>query len=156
MRNTGRYMADNAGPVPHRIPLWERGFGLAVLLMAMGVVDYGLRRRDAGSTASPEGDPAKQLLLLVVYGATLVLIARRWQSVIRVIEADELLWAVVAVALASVVWSSLPDVTLRRSLALLGATLFGAYFAARYKLKEQLGLVGWAMGIVIVLNFLIE
>jgi hypothetical protein len=69
-----------------------------------------------------------------------------------VAQKDFLIWVLVGIALASAIWTVAPDITLRRSLLLLGTTLFGIYLAMRYSLREQLQLLSWALGLVILLS----
>jgi O-antigen ligase len=44
--------------------------------------------------------------------------------------------------------------TITRSIGIAGTTLFGIYLATRYSLKQQLQLLGWMLGIAIVLSLL--
>jgi exopolysaccharide production protein ExoQ len=60
----------------------------------------------------------------------------------------------VAIAVLSFFWSDAPELTLRRSIALVGTSLFGVYFASRYSIKQQLQLLGWTFGIAIVLSLI--
>lgn len=48
----------------------------------------------------------------------------------------------VGLAIISVTWSELPEVTISRVAALIGTTIFGIYLANRYTLKEQIVLLG--------------
>jgi O-antigen ligase len=50
----------------------------------------------------------------------------------------------------SVAWSSIPLITLRRSLSLLGSTIFGVHIGLRFKLNQQVRLLVWALGICAV------
>lgn len=134
--------------------LFEKVF-VVVSLLLFSDAFISLMRRQAGFVLdSTEGDPVMQLFLFGVYIVTLFLILLRWQNTIQVAIAEPLLMLLLAFALISVLWSFAPMVTLRRSVALVGTTLFGVYLATRYSLKEQLQLLAWALGIATVLSFL--
>ncbi|MBE9198540.1 MULTISPECIES: O-antigen ligase [unclassified Nodularia (in: cyanobacteria)] len=90
-----------------------------------------------------------QLVFLVIYLVTFCLLVLRWKKVINVITKDGLIWALVILALFSIFWSDVPNLTRTRSIALFGTTLFSLYLASRYTLKEQLQLLAWTFGIAI-------
>lgn len=91
---------------------------------------------------------------LLNYAITLILIAVHWKRMFFVATRDKLLLLFVVIALASFLWSNVPTDTLRRSLYFLGTTLCGVYLAARYSWREQLRLLGWTLGILVVLTIL--
>ncbi|MFE1744021.1 O-antigen ligase family protein [Coleofasciculus sp. H7-2] len=96
------------------------------------------------------GDGIMQVLLFGIYGITFFFI--RWQKVVWAVTKEKLAFVLVTFALSSVVWSVAPPVTLRRSIALVGTTIFGTYLATRYSLKDQLRLLAWALGIACLLS----
>lgn len=102
------------------------------------------------SSATSDGVFALQLPFYFIYAVTLCLIFFRWKRFINAATKSKLLLLFVAIAQASVLWSDEPFVTLRRSSAALGTTLFGLYFATRFNLKEQLHLLAWAFGLAAV------
>lgn len=130
--------------------LVEKAFVVfSLLLSTSALIPLLLGSEDPSTSLS---DPITPVFTLVVYIVTLFLATLRWKSFVRVAPKDMLIWLLVGIALASVFWTSAPDITLRRSIALLGTTLFGAYLAARYSLREQLQLLGWTLGIVVLLS----
>jgi exopolysaccharide production protein ExoQ len=128
-------------------------FVLLVLLLSSGALLPLLRPGDENTEGN---DPVIQALFAGIYVVTLLLILLRWKVVAYVATRDKLLLALVGVALISVLWSVTPEVTLRRGIALVGTTLFGAYLATRYSLREQLRLVAWVMGIAALLSLLVS
>lgn len=98
-------------------------------------------------------DPYTPILFLGIYLVTFLLIIQRWKSFVHVAQKDIWIWLLVAIALASALWTVAPDITLRRSLLLLGTTGFGVYLATRYSLREQLQLLAWTFSLVIILSF---
>ncbi|BAY46352.1 O-antigen polymerase [Scytonema sp. HK-05] len=99
-------------------------------------------------------DPYTPILFLGIYIVTLLLIIQRRKSFVRIAQKNIWIWLLVGIVIASVLWSVAPDITQRRSFLLLGTTLFGVYLAMRYTLREQLQLLAWVCGIVIILSIL--
>ena len=60
------------------------------------------------------------------------------------------LFALVFYAGLSTAWSQDPNLTFRRSLLLLGTTLFGVYFGSRFELKEQIHILAWTFLLLLV------
>ncbi|MEM0326366.1 MAG: O-antigen ligase [Desulfurococcaceae archaeon] len=87
-----------------------------------------------------------------LYGMTFLLILGRLPHFIKLALKDKLLLLLVGLAFISVAWSREPAVTLRRSLALIGTTLFGMYLAMRFSLREWLTLLAWALGLAALLS----
>jgi O-antigen ligase len=96
----------------------------------------------------------RQVFWLSVYGTTALLLMVRWQGAIAVAQRAKLLWLLLGIVFLSIVWSDAPSVSIRQSVALMGTTLFGIYLATRYRLKEQLHLLGWVFGIAAVLSLI--
>lgn len=95
-----------------------------------------------------------RLLYTLTYIVSLSLIALRWKKVAYVFSKDKFIWALMGVCVLSSFWSSDPDTTVRRVIALLGTTIFGLYLASRYTLKEQLKLCAYMLVISAVMCFL--
>lgn len=134
--------------------VFEKAFTVLSLLLFSDAFISLLRRRAGFVLDSTEGDAVMQVFLFGVYVVTCFLILVRWQKTLQVAMAEPLLMVLLAIALLSVLWSVAPMVTLRRSIALVGTTLFGVYFATRYSLKEQLKLLLWTLGIATLLSYL--
>jgi exopolysaccharide production protein ExoQ len=93
-----------------------------------------------------------QASYLGIYGITCLFVAAQLKRFIYVSTREPLLLLLVGLACLSVLWSVAPEVTLRRSFALLGTTIFGAYLTMRFSLREQLQLLAWALGIAALLS----
>ena len=131
----------------------DKCFVVLVLFLATGaLIPLLALERSGGTVDLVEGDPVNQVIWSGLFMITSLLIAMRWRRFVRVATQDKFLLLLVGIALASVLWSVAPAVTLRRDVGLLGTTLFGAYFAARYEPKEQLRLLAWALGIAALLS----
>ncbi len=143
----------------------EKGFTVLVLLLSTGafLTLQGVQPESAGFIEpAQEGNSISRFIWLGVYVVTLSLVAVRWK---RFVYADLrsrrllllmalLLLLLVGLAFASILWSAAPEVTLRRSIALVGTTVIGIYFAMRYSVGEQLRLLAWALGIAALLSLL--
>lgn len=106
------------------------------------------------ATDANEGILVIQIPFYFIYVITLLLMVLRWRKVIHAITKEQVTLILVGVALASIFWSYNPSITLRRSIALLGTTLFGMYLATRYSIKEQLHLLAWTLGLATVSSFM--
>ena len=133
------------------MPATSRLFVVLVLLLS-STATFAVFQ---GTEADPaQGSSTIQAIWLMVYAITFTFIALRWRLLFRIFARNKLLLLLVMLVLASVLWSAAPEVTLRRSIALLGTTLFGAYLSARYTLGGQIRLLAWALGIAAVLSLL--
>lgn len=81
------------------------------------------------------------LILLPFYRETLFLMRRNW-----------FVTALVLLASVSCSWAAIPTFVLRRSVAVLGATLVGFALAIRFSLEDQLRLMSWVFRIIAVLS----
>jgi exopolysaccharide production protein ExoQ len=134
------------------VDVLEKCFVVVALFLFTGALIPLLRLQSGASQDLIQGDPVSQAVFLGIYGIAFAFILRRWKQFIQVATRDKLLLLLVGVALVSVLWSYAPAVTLRRDVAMLGTTLFGAYFATRYEPREQLRLLAWALGIAALLS----
>lgn len=150
-------MTKDSLEAPELIPLkstTEKGFAVLVLLLFSGAL-LPFLWLEGGTFTEPDassGDPRVQVVWFIIYLVTFFLLAARWQYAVQVAARNKLLWVLVGIALTSVLWSDVPDITLRHGVALIGTTAFGLYFAARYKMSEQQRLLGWALAIAAVLS----
>jgi exopolysaccharide production protein ExoQ len=92
---------------------------------------------------------------VVIYLITLFLLIVRWKRVISVLSSNKLIWLLMGVICFSYFWSVNPGQTLRFTVYALGTTSFGLYLAIRYTLRQQLSLIGWTYGLLLVLSLLL-
>ncbi len=86
------------------------------------------------------------------YVISLILLAVYWKKALYLLTKDKLLLLLLGVISCSVIWSTAPDMTINRSVALIGTSIFGFYLTTRYSLRQQLYLLGWSFGAIIVLS----
>jgi exopolysaccharide production protein ExoQ len=131
---------------------FEKVFVVVVILLSTGALLPLLHRETSAILDVIQGDRRSQIVWASVYGITILLVAMRWRQVAYTATRDKLLLLLLGIAIVSVLWSVAPELTLRRSVALVGTTLFGAYLATRYSTNELLRLLAWALGIVVLLS----
>jgi exopolysaccharide production protein ExoQ len=90
----------------------------------------------------------------VIYLITFCLLVLRWKEVLPVISRSKFVWLLFGLAALSIFWSYSPDLTRTRVVALFGTMMFSLYLASHYSLKEQLHLLGWIFGAIIVASLL--
>lgn len=122
----------------------ERVFTVLALLLFSGALVSILSRQ----SSQAEGNFLFQALAFIVYVSSVSLLAIRWRGFTRLPKNFfQPVLLLVGFAITSYFWSEVPSITLRRSVALLGTTIFGIYFGTRYTAKQQLYLLAWAFGI---------
>jgi O-antigen ligase len=134
--------------------LFERAFVVIALLFYSGaLVSFIPGARSSLLAAHP-------LVLLVqatantAFAISLFLIAQRWKYAIAICIKEKLLWVLVSLIVASILWSDLPTETFINVLPFLRVTVFGIYFATRFCLRDQIKLLTWVFAIAAVLSLL--
>lgn len=95
--------------------------------------------------AALEGDTRTEVILAVIYGsvALFCLVQYRWTAWLLV--HSPALTGLSLIACISFLWAETPDLVFRRSISLLGTTLFGVLLAARLNFAEQLRITRLAL-----------
>jgi len=104
---------------------------------------------------STQSNPLQKLFRLLSYIILLFFISFQWKKFLYVLTKDLALVLLILTAVISVFWSVNPELTLEHSKGLVRSTLFGAYLATRYTLREQLKMFAWALGIAALLSIVI-
>ena len=110
-----------------------------------------------GSIGGEEGDVDSvflRVVFLAIYAISLALLAFRSQRTLYFLKGNIWLTLLVVMAVLSVSWSTVPDITFRKTISLIGTTLFAVYLASRYSFQEQLEIYGWTFGIAIFFSFI--
>lgn len=94
------------------------------------------------------------LTYLLTYMISGFLLLLRWKKVVYFISKDRIVWVLVGIAIASVLWSFSPARTLKSCIGLIGTTFFGLYLGTRYSIRDQVKLLGLAYGLIIVFSIL--
>lgn len=95
-----------------------------------------------------------RIAFLLIYFLAFALLVFRKQRTFAFLRTNLWLLFLIGLAIASITWSSIPDITLRKVVALIGTTLFGIYLASSFNFEQQLKLYGWTFGISIFFSFI--
>ncbi|MGF1493513.1 MAG: O-antigen ligase family protein [Microcoleaceae cyanobacterium] len=87
-----------------------------------------------------------------MYGVTFLLLAARWRRSLAYLMRDPLLVVMLGLTIFSFLWSDFPKFSLRNSIVACQTASVGIYMASCYSVKQQLKLIGWAMGIAAFLS----
>ncbi|MCU0549923.1 MAG: O-antigen ligase family protein [Leptolyngbya sp. Prado105] len=113
----------------------------------------GLSASTSETEAAGDSNPTLLLMQLVILAVFAVLSALRWRKFLPAAMKVPLCWALPILATLSTQWSEVPDLTLRRGLLLIGATMIGVYWSIRYPLITILKLVAWGFGLAVIGSF---
>lgn len=110
--------------------------------------------------SSASSDPTRANFVLLVgqiltYGVVAGLLILHRRQALDYLRNTKIIWAVVAMAFLSVLWSDEPGFAFRRCLNMTASSGLGLYLACRYSSKELLKLLGWALAISIVGSVLV-
>ena len=109
---------------------------------------------------SQSADPTQQNRIMlacqiIVYGVVAVLLIVHRRQALLYLRNTKLLWAVVALAFLSVLWSDVPAFAFRRCLNMAATSGLGLYLVCRYSPRQLLRLLGWAFVVAIVCSVLV-
>jgi exopolysaccharide production protein ExoQ len=137
------------------LSLLEYGFGVGSLLVYSGGVIVLVT---SGGQQEYEDIAYDNSLIRIayftIYGITVLLLSLRWRKTLQTLRQDYWIFSLVLLAGISFIWSFEKSNTLKDIFTITGSSLFGLYLASRYTLKQQLELMSWTYGIVIVLSFI--
>ena len=91
---------------------------------------------------------------LLIYIVTFCLLAVRWKRVLSTAFNNKSLWVLLGIVCFSYFWSINPSQTMRFAIYAIGTSGFGLYLATRYTLSEQLNLLAWTYGLLLILSIL--
>ena len=108
----------------------------------------------AYATNASQADPTALPIMVLVYACFLPFLFANKAVIGRAAKYPVGVWAMVALAYCSALWSKLPASTVKQSTILLATTAFGVYFGARFKVSEQIRILAIALGWAIALSAL--
>jgi exopolysaccharide production protein ExoQ len=135
----------------------EKAFTVISLIHYLGgpllvILSGGVSEGDEGD--DPTSFALINTLFSIIYLIAASLLALRWKKVLPFLLKGGLVWVLLIFAVFSIFWSAGPDITKTRIVALTGTMIFSLYIASRYSLKEQLQLMGWTFGIVVITSII--
>jgi exopolysaccharide production protein ExoQ len=106
--------------------------------------------------AYAQGSPAMQACWASIYVVALVRALPLRHRILRVMQSNPTLLALMLLALVSFSWSIEPMLTLRRAIALLFTTVFAVDFGVRYSVEKQLQLITVTIGTALFVSALVS
>jgi len=110
------------------------------------------------SSESSDPTQANSALLagqIVVYSIVVVLLIIHRRQAMLYLRNTKLLWAIVALAFLSVLWSDVPGFTFRRCVNLAATSGFGLYLACRYSPRQILQLLCWSFVLMLTCSVVV-
>lgn len=138
--------------------LAERYF-LAAILVVLSALPFLLGTQPHSLVPNEEavlneGDPTKQLTLVLMYATVgAVLVHRNRFAEIMHLGVPFIL--LVILCFASTLWSDVPFLAFRRSVALVGTVIVGLYAALRFDILDLVRVMCRAVAIVLIASFLL-
>jgi exopolysaccharide production protein ExoQ len=133
---------------------WEVVFVVIALVISTGAFITLLPGDYFAIEDAVQGESAAQFIWAGIYLIILVLVWNRRHQLWSFCLRDKGLLALTGWACVSVLWSGLPAVSARHSIALIGTFVFGSYLAFRFKAKELLRLILLTFGVTIAVSIL--
>ena len=143
--------------------LWllEQTYALIGLMHMVGAFKFltitgaDIQQLQTGAVQLTDGSLGFQIFGSAIYMIALIVLLPRYQDVIALLIRNKALVCFVGLIMISALWSDLPTVTLRRSAALFGTTIFAMYLAVRIKPREFITLLAISLGFVAVESLLL-
>src|SRR5215475_3098976 len=99
-----------------------------------------------------QGNPMWRLVLASSYVFLVLVLIPFSREALLLLRRNRSLVAMILLALLSSLWAEMPDLVVRKSIGLYGATLLGIALAVRYSFEEQLRVMNWLFRIIAVLS----
>lgn len=138
-----------------KVPFYIHVFSVFVLFLSTTAV-FVLVRTGSGALSIQniaDGDPLLKMLWTLSYGLTAVFIVKKLNTCVLILRNNIWIVLLLVVALLSTYWSFSPELTFRKSIALIGSSLFGLFIVAYYPLEKIIRLLLITLGLCIGASF---
>lgn len=141
--------------------IFEKIYAMAGLMHMLGAMQPvfnsggSISNNIQTSVMVTDGSLGTQVLGVGIYLIAIILLLPRSRDILTLLSRNKALALFVGLILVSAIWSELPMVTLRRSIALTGTTIFALYLALRFPASEFLTMLALAIGLLAVENLLV-
>jgi exopolysaccharide production protein ExoQ len=122
--------------------------GGCAFILSKAVLSYILDPQETPTA----GNPAWRLILAISYIGLALVLFPWYRETLFVLRRNWSLVAMVLLALLSSLWAQMPDLVLRKSIGLYGATLLGIALAVRTSFLDQLRVLSWLFRFIAVLS----
>jgi O-antigen ligase len=134
------------------IVLGSCAFILSKALLSFILPPYMREAALHGETTLTDGSPEWRLILSLCYLGIVVVLWPWYRETIFVLRRNWSLVALVLFAVLSSFWAEMPDLVLRKSIGLFGATLWGIALAVRFSFSDHLRIFSWLFRIIAILS----
>jgi O-antigen ligase len=110
--------------------------------------------RSYGLTVVNENNIYMQAFFAITYLVAALYLFQRPQIFLFSTRKTFIIWLLVLWTFVSVTWSYAPDITFRRSVALIGTTLFAIYLANRFSLDQNFIFLGISFSLVMLASYI--
>lgn len=136
----------------------EKTFFVFMLFILSGsLFPFNMDHYSAGGREAIEA-PGSYLFRYVVggfYSITGLLLLYRWKQAVRAARACPWIVLLLFLACLSAAWSTEPELTIRRAIALLGTNMLGFYLVTRFSLHETLSLLAVSFGFALIFSLIL-
>ena len=134
--------------------LRKHGSRLVTIFILVALLLYSGAARPLLGVLSDESGPGGRLAFRPLYLLLIALALMRSTEFLRSAASRKILLLFASFAVASIAWSTTPDLTARRGFSLVMATVLGLYFVTRFNQRERLRIICATLGIAAVLSVL--
>jgi O-antigen ligase len=124
---------------------FQRGFVFVALLFSAVAVIPWLRSSPADVLYPTEGGLPTLLVWAGLYGVAILALVAHPRTLLDTPVNGKVVWALVALAASSALWSEVPAVTLRQAGELALTTAFAYYLATRLETRDVVRLLSWGL-----------
>jgi exopolysaccharide production protein ExoQ len=97
--------------------------------------------------------PLLRSIYMFIYVLTFCLLILRWRKTLRLLSKHPWIIVILTFVMLSTLWSAVPDISIRKGIALVGSTAFGIYLGTHFETQDQLKILAWTFGISILASF---
>lgn len=132
-----------------RFSIFEHGFLIFSVAVLCGISNLG-KSVQSVSVGTEEHNTLNTVLYLIVLAVVSLLVLQRRREVVPVLIGNKLIWLFMAWAVASIAWSTDPDLSVRRLIQFAAPVLLALYAVSRFDPTTAIRLTGWCyFGIIV-------
>jgi len=111
---------------------------------------------NAGSAAAAERSPAVYVAFLITYFTVFIFCLKSFRQITIALMAYPLMALLLCYPFLSILWSQAPAITLQRSVAVAGCSLFGLYLGSVFPLRDLIRLLANAASLMAIVHVLVS
>jgi exopolysaccharide production protein ExoQ len=124
-------------------PFFVRAIEVLLAIFCLSIFSEGFAKLIDPSVTSfnPDGSALGRALFFPAYVVGIIGLAANWERALAAAIRMPFLCAIIALVFASTFWSVMPDLTIRRAVALLMTTFFAIYLAVRFEWRRLVEII---------------